>query len=81
MQGETINPENFVYQTMVQLNNGVKQLEEIGTLWENPEAKTNTELYNYIPKSRINESELTGINVCYLDLVGNSYNIVFHKAK
>jgi hypothetical protein len=80
MQGETINPENFVYQTMVQLNNGVKQLEQIGTLWENPEAKTNTELYNYIPKSKINESELTGINVCYLDLVGNSYNIVFRKA-
>jgi hypothetical protein len=80
MQGEKINPENFVYQTMVQLNNGVKQLEQIGALWENPEAKTNTELYNYIPKTKINESELTGINVCYLDLVGNSYNIVFRKA-
>jgi hypothetical protein len=80
MKGDIINPENFVYQTMVQLNNGVNQLEQIGTLWENPEAKTNTELYNYIPKSKINESELTGINVCYLDLVGNSYNIVFRKA-
>jgi len=79
MRGETINPENFVYQTMVQLNNGGSQLEEIGGLWENPEAKTNTELYNFVSSNKINESELTVINVCYLDLVGNSYNINFRK--
>jgi hypothetical protein len=77
--GGTINPENFVYQTMVQLNNGGNQLEQIGALWESPEAKTNTELYNFVPSKKINESELTGINVCYLDLVGNSYNINFRK--
>jgi lipocalin len=77
--GQTINPENFVYQTMVQLNNEENQLEQIGALWESPEAKTNTELYNYIPVKKINVSQLTGINVCYLDLVGNSYNINFKK--
>jgi hypothetical protein len=79
IHGAKINPENFVYQTMIQLNNGVNQLEQIGTLWENPEAKTNTELYNFVSEKKINESQLTGINVCYLDLVGNSYNIVFRK--
>jgi hypothetical protein len=79
INGETINPENFVYQTMVQLNDGGNQLEQIGVLWENPDAKTNTELYNFVPVKRINEAQLTGINVCYLDLVGNSYNINFRK--
>lgn len=77
--GETINPENFVYQTMVQLNSGNNQLDQIGCLWENPEAKTNTELYDFVSSKKINASDLTGINVCYLDLVGNSYNINFRK--
>ncbi len=77
--GNTINPENFIYQTMIQLNNGGNQLEQIGVLWESPEAKTNEELYNFVSVRKINVSELTGINVCYLDLLGNSYNINFRK--
>jgi len=79
INGEVINPENFIYQTSVQLNNENFQLEQIGTLWENPEAKSNTELYNFVPKKSINLSQLTGINVGYLDLVGNAYNISFRK--
>ncbi len=79
VNGETINPENFVYQTMVQLNNEGNQLEQIGVLWESPQCKTNKELYNFVSSKKIKGSELTGINVCYLDLVGNSYNINFRK--
>lgn len=79
MSGETINPENFVYQTMIQLNNGGSQLDQIGVLWENPGSRSNTELYNFVPVKKINQSEVTGINVCYLDLVGNAYNINFRK--
>lgn len=80
MKGETINPENFVYQTMVQLNGDhANQLSQIGVLWENPEAKSNNELYTFIPQNPIQISELYSINVCYLDLVGNAYNIVFIK--
>jgi hypothetical protein len=77
--GNTINPENFIYQTMVQLNNGGNQLEQIGTLWESPGAKTNNELFNFVSTRKIKISELTNINVCYLDLLGNSYNISFRK--
>jgi len=77
--GRTVNPGNFIYQTMIQLNNGGSQLEQIGVLWENPETKTNDELYNFVPARKINLSELTGVNVCYLDLLGNSYIINFRN--
>jgi hypothetical protein len=80
LNGVNINPENFVYQTMIQLNDAnYQQLCQIGVLWEGPETKTNTELYNFVPWKTILVSELNRINVCYLDLLGNSYNIVFHK--
>ena len=80
MSGRSINPENFVYQSMVQLNDIYhNQLCNIGTLWENPEAKTNTELYTFIPQKTIQVSALHSITVCYLDLLGNAYNIGFNK--
>jgi hypothetical protein len=79
LAGRTINPENFVYQTMIQLNAGASQIEQIGTMWENPEAKTHTELYMFVPKTNIIESNVSGINVNYLDLVGNAYFINFKR--
>lgn len=79
LKGRTINPENFVYQTMVQLNNGASQIEQIGALWESPDSKTNTELYMFVPKTNIIESNVTGINVSYLDLVGNAYTINYKR--
>jgi hypothetical protein len=78
MDNSLVNPENFVYQTMVQLNDQqYNQIFQIGTLWENPEAKTNTELYNFILPHPIPLSDLYGLTVCYLDLIGNAYNIGF----
>jgi hypothetical protein len=80
MNGASVSPENFVYQTMIQLN-GINhnQLCQIGVLWENPEAKSNTELYTFVPDKTILASELESLTVCYLDLVGNAYNIGFNK--
>lgn len=80
MNGELVNPENFVYQTMVQLNgSNANQICQIGALWENPEAKTNTELYNFKVENPFPISELYNVTVCYLDLVGNAYNIGYIK--
>lgn len=80
MNGELVNPANFVYQTMVQLNGtNMNQICQIGTLWESPEAKTNTELYNFEVQNPFPLSELSGVTVCYLDLVGNAYNIGYIK--
>jgi hypothetical protein len=78
--GELVNPENFVYQTMIQLNgSNHNQISQIGTIWENPEAKTNTELYNFEVQNPFPLSQLNGVTVCYLDLVGNAYNIGYIK--
>jgi len=75
-----VNPENFVYQTMVQLNgSNANQLCQIGALWEIPEAKSNTELYNFEVQNPFPLSQLSGVTVCYLDLVGNAYNIGYIK--
>lgn len=79
MNGATINPENFVYQTSINLKNGGFSLEQIGALWESPGAKTNTELYNFVSHHKIKETELTAVDVSYLDLVGNSYSISFRR--
>lgn len=76
--GEIVNPENFVYQTMIQLGSvNFYQICQVGALWENPEAKTNNELYNFVPPNPVQISELRTIVVSYLDLVGNSYSITF----
>ena len=75
MDNALVDPENFVYQTMIQLNGFQNQLGQIGTLWEDPEAKTNTELYNFVLPDPLPLPELRGLTVCYLDLIGNAYNI------
>lgn len=68
--------ENFVYQTMVQFTRKQSTLvNQIGALWESPEAKTNTELYHFVLSEPIPLSELDHVTVCYLDLIGNAYNI------
>jgi hypothetical protein len=80
MNGELVDPENFVYQTMVQLNgSNANQICQIGTLWESPEAKSNTELYNFEVQNPFPVSQLSSVTVCYLDLVGNAYNIGYIK--
>jgi hypothetical protein len=75
MDNNSVTAENFVYQTQVTLNGTQNQLCQIGTLWENPEAKTNTEIYNFILPNPIPLSELRGLSIMYLDLIGNAYNI------
>jgi len=77
--GEVIEPENFVYQTMVQLGGNNTQLSQIGSIWESPKAKFNTELYNFVLPGPVPLSDLTNIGVCYVDLVGNSYMISFNQ--
>lgn len=80
INGEPLTPENFVYQTMVQLNDiHYNQISQIGVMWESPEAKSNNELYTFRPNKAIQVSELNNINVCYMDMVGNAYNIGFNK--
>ena len=73
-----VNAENFVYQTQVTLDGYQgNRLCQIGALWENPEAKTNTELYNFKLPEPIPLSELRTVGICYVDLIGNAYNIGF----
>ncbi|MCX7987557.1 MAG: hypothetical protein N2662_11525 [Bacteroidales bacterium] len=79
LDGSSVNAQNFVYQTMVQLNDKNSQIEQIGLNWESPKHKTNTELFNFVPTKKILVSDLDRINVFYVDLVGNSYNIFFTK--
>ena len=70
-----VTAENYVYQTQVTLEGNPNRICQIGALWENPEAKTNTDLYNFTLPAPAQMSQLTRLSVMYLDLIGNSYNI------
>jgi hypothetical protein len=70
-----VTAENYVYQTQVTFDGSQTQLAQIGALWENPEAKTNTDLYNFTLKTPLPFSQLRRLSVMYVDLIGNSYNI------
>jgi hypothetical protein len=76
MNNALVTPENFVYQTQITLD-GIQanRLCQIGALGENPEAKSNTELYSFILPTPIPLSQLHGLTVGYMDLIGNWYNI------
>jgi hypothetical protein len=80
-RGNPVNPENFIYQTNIMLKseNNPHVIEQIGTLWESPHAKTNTELFTFVPGKSINVSEIYIISVGYIDLVGNAYGFEFYK--
>jgi len=67
--------ENYVYQTQVTLDGPQTRLVQMGALWENPEAKTNSDLYNFTLPTPVPMSQLVRLSVMYLDLIGNSYNI------
>jgi hypothetical protein len=74
MQNILVTAENYVYQTQVTLDGSQNQLCSMGALWENPEAKTNTDIYNFTLPKPIPLSELCHLSVMYLDLIGNSYS-------
>jgi hypothetical protein len=76
MNEEPVNAENYVYQTMVQMD-GDARIFEMGKLWENPAGKQNTEKYNFVLPKPVPLSDLRQITVCYLDLIGNTYNLRF----
>jgi len=76
MNNEPVNAENFVYQTMVQID-GTARISEMGKLWENPASKQNTELYTFTLPNPVALSEIGQVKVCYLDLIGNTYNLKF----
>jgi hypothetical protein len=78
MNQEPVNAENFVYQTMVQID-GNSRICEMGKLWENPASKQNTEKYTFTLPNPVALSELRQITVSYLDLIGNTYNQRFTK--
>jgi hypothetical protein len=50
----------------------------VGALWENPEAKSNTELYNFQLPEPVPLSEIE-VWYCYVDMIGNAYNIGLFK--
>jgi len=68
MQNDLVTAENFVFQTQVTLQGIQNQLCQIGALWENPEAKTNTELYNFTLQNPVPLSELRYLSVMYVRL-------------
>jgi hypothetical protein len=70
-----VTAENYVYETQVTLDGPHAQLRQMGALWENPEAKTNTDLYNFTLPTPLPMSQLARLSVMYLDVIGNSYNI------
>jgi hypothetical protein len=70
-----VTAENYVYQTQVTLDGPQTQLVQMGALWENPEAKTNSDLYHFTLPTPLPLSQLSRLSVMYLDIIGNSYNI------
>lgn len=76
MNNEPVNAENYVYQTMVQID-GTSRICEIGKLWENPASKQHTEIYTFTLPNPVALSEIGQVKVCYLDLIGNTYNLKF----
>ena len=77
-----VTAENFVFQTQVTLDGFQgNQLCQVGTLWENPEAKTNTELYNFTLPDPVPLSLIRSVGICYVDMIGNAYNIGFIKSE
>lgn len=70
-----ITAENYVYQTQVTLDGPQTRLVQMGALWENPEAKTNSNLYTFTLPTPLPMSQLSRLSIMYLDLIGNSYNI------
>jgi hypothetical protein len=78
MDHALVTAENYVYQTQVTLE-GNQRLCSMGALWENPEAKTNTEIYSFTLPDPVPLSDLKMITVSYVDLIGNSYNINYFQ--
>jgi hypothetical protein len=80
MNQELVTAENYVYQSQVTLDGYQgNQLCQMGSLWENPDAKTNTELYHFTLPQPIPLSLIRSVGVCYVDMIGNAYNIGFIK--
>ena len=78
MNQALVNAENFVYQTQITMDGYQgNRLCQVGALWENPEAKTNTEIYDFTLPNPVPLSELRSLSVMYVDLIGNSYSIGF----
>jgi hypothetical protein len=77
MKNAPVTPENYVYQAQVTLNSNQGQLCQMGALWENPEAKTNTEIYQFTLSKPVPMTELRNLTVSYVDMIGNAYNIGF----
>ena len=76
-ENKFVTAENYVYQTQVTLDGPQNQLAQMGALWENPEAKTNSDLYNFTLPTPVPMSQLRDLSVMYLDLIGNSYYISY----
>jgi hypothetical protein len=74
-ENKIVTAENYVYQTQVTLDGPQARLAQMGALWENPEAKTNSDLYSFTLPTPVPMSQLNRLSVMYLDLIGNSYNI------
>jgi hypothetical protein len=74
-ENNPVTAENYVYETQVTLEGSQNRLVQMGALWENPEAKTNTDLYNFKLPTPVPMSQLSMLSVMYLDIIGNSYNI------
>lgn len=76
-ENKPVIAENYVYQTQVTLEGSQTRIVQMGALWENPEAKTNSDLYNFTLPTPTPMSQLRMLSVMYLDLIGNSYNITY----
>ena len=76
----SVDPTNFVYQVALIFGgaDGGTILRQIGTIYESPEAKTWTELYNFTVSPSIDLSSIGGLCVCYTDLIGNQYQISWY---
>jgi|WetSurSiteA1Bulk_404760.scaffolds.fasta_scaffold00146_15 hypothetical protein len=78
MNQALVTAENYVFQTQVTLDGFQgNRICQVGTLWENPEAKTNTELYTFILPEPVPLANIRSVGVCYVDMIGNAYNIGF----
>ena len=75
-----VTAENYVYQAQVTMEGFQgERLCQVGALWENPEAKTNTELYTFTLPEPVPLAKIRTVGVCYVDMIGNAYNTGFIK--
>lgn len=74
-----VSPENFIYLVQLQIMAGEQSCQIGASLYESPETNPNLEKYNFSVPNPIAMANLFQITVCYQDLLGNEFDIVWRN--